>query len=399
MTKIKKSITLLLLISLSLLLSSCWSKRELNELAIVVAVGVDKVEEEYEVSLQIVNPSEVSSSKPSSGQSPVITYNAKGDSVFEEVRKMTTLTPRKAYFAHLQVLVVGENLAKEGISQTLDILSRDQEIRNNFDVIVSHQATAKEVLNVLTPIEKIPANKIINSLAGSEKAWGSTLSVNVEDLINALNSIGKSSVLPAIEIQGDTQLGIDKTNVARIKTPVILKYVGLVVFKEDKLMGLLTEEESRSFNFLKDKIKSTVEIISCPEQGKLTTEITKSTTKIKGKFEHDTPKIDVEITIEQNVGEVECAINLTENQTITYINKKTAELIKDQIEKTLMTIQKNYQLDIIGFGEVLYREDHKEWKKIKDEWPTIFPDLAVNIEVKVNTKGLGTMNNSMLQYD
>ncbi|MGE7092598.1 Ger(x)C family spore germination protein [Lysinibacillus sp. NPDC048646] len=399
MTKIKKSITLLLLISLSLLLSSCWSKRELNELAIVVAVGVDKVEEEYEVSLQIVNPSEVSSSKPSSGQSPVITYNAKGDSVFEAVRKMTTLTPRKAYFAHLQVLVVGENLAKEGISQTLDILSRDQEIRNNFVVIISHQATAKEILNVLTPIEKIPANKIINSLAGSEKAWGSTLSVNVEDLINALNSIGNSSVLPAIEIQGDTQLGIDKTNVAKIKTPVILKYVGLVVFKEDKLMGFLTEEESRSFNFLKDKIKSTVEIISCPEQGKLTTEITKSTTKIKGKFEHDTPKIDVEITIEQNVGEVECAINLTENQTITYINKKTAELIKDQIEKTLMTIQKNYQLDIIGFGEVLYREDHKEWKKIKDEWPTIFPDLAVNIEVKVNTKGLGTMNNSMLQYD
>ncbi|QDQ03020.1 Ger(x)C family spore germination protein [Lysinibacillus fusiformis] len=391
--------TLLLLISLSLLLSSCWSKRELNELAIVVAVGVDKVDDAYEVSVQIVNPSEVSSNKPSSGQSPVITFYAKGDSVFEAVRKMTTLTPRKAYFAHLQVLVVGEKLAKEGISQTLDLLSRDQEIRNNFDVIVSHQATAKEILNVLTPIEKIPANKIINSLAGSEKAWGSTLSVNVEDLVNALSSIGKSTVLPAIEIQGDTQLGIDKTNVERIKTPVILEYVGLVVFKEDKLMGLLTEEESRSFNFLKDKIKSTVEIISCPEQGKLTTEITKSTTKIKGKFEHGTPKINVEITIEQNVGDVECAINLTENKSIAYINKKTAKLIKDRIEKTLMTIQKNYQVDVIGFGEILYREDHKEWKKIKDEWPTIFPDLAVNVEVKVNTSGLGTMNNSMLHYD
>ncbi len=393
----KKFLILLVLISLSLLLSSCWGKRELNELAIVVAVGVDKIDDGYEVSVQIVNPSEVSSTKPSSGQSPVITYSAKGTSVFEAVRKMTTITPRKAYFAHLQVLVIGETLATEGINQTLDLLSRDQEIRNNFDVIVSHQASAKDVLNVLTAIEKIPANKIINSLSGSEKAWGSTLSVTVDDLTNALNRIGKSTVLPAIEIQGDKQLGIDKTNVERIKTPVILKYVGLVVLKQDKLIGLLTEEESRSFNFMNDKIKSTVEIISCPKEGKLTTEITKSTAKMTGKFDNGTPKIDIEMTIDQNVGEVQCNINL--NNNMEYINKKTAELIKARIEQTLMTIQKNYQLDILGFGEVLYREDYKAWKKIKNEWPTIFPDIAVNVEVKVNTSGLGTMSNSLLKHD
>ncbi len=63
------------------------------------------------------------------------------------------------------------------------------------------------------------------------------------------------------------------------------------------------------------------------------------------------------------MGEVECAIDLTENKSIEYINKKTAELIKTGIEKTLMTIQKNYQADIIGFGEVLHREDYKTWKK------------------------------------
>ncbi|EON70296.1 Ger(x)C family spore germination protein [Lysinibacillus sphaericus] len=393
----KKFLILFLLISLSFLLSSCWGKRELNELAIVVAVGVDKIDDGYEVSVQIVNPSEVSSTKPSSGQSPVITYSAKGASVFEAVRKMTTITPRKAYFAHLQVLVIGETLATEGINQTLDLLSRDQEIRNNFDVIVSHQASAKDVLNVLTAIEKIPANKIISSLSGSEKAWGSTLSVTVDDLTNALNRIGKSTVLPAIEIQGDKQLGIDKTNVERIKTPVILKYVGLVVLKQDKIIGLLTEEESRSFNFLNNKIKSTVEIISCPKEGKLTTEITKSTAKMTGKFDNGTPKIEIGITIDQNVGEVRCNINL--NNNIEYINKKTAELIKARIEQTLKTIQKSYQLDILGFGEVLYREDHKAWKKIKDEWPTIFPDIAVNVDVKVNTSGLGTMSNSLLKHD
>ncbi|WP_235616254.1 Ger(x)C family spore germination protein [Lysinibacillus parviboronicapiens] len=397
MTEIKKSLTILLLLLISLLLSSCWSKKELNELAIVMAAGVDKVDDEYEVSVQVVAPGEISSNKPSSGRSPVVTYHAKGKSVFEAIRKLTTITPRKAYFAHLQVVVIGEDLATEGIDQTVDLLARDPEVRNDFDVIVSYQSSAKEVLNVLTPIEKVPANKIINSLDGSEKAWGSTLSVNIEDLVNILGNKEKSAVLSMIEIQGDTQLGIDKANVESIKTSTILKYAGLAIFKQDKLIGFLTEEESRSFNFLNDNIKSTVEVISCPEEGKLTIEIKKSTTKIKGKFKNNTPQINVRIDIDQNVGEVECAIDLTENKSIEYINKKTAELIKTGIEKTLMTIQKNYQADIIGFGEVLHREDYKTWKKIKDDWSTIFPELEIKVDVNVNTTGVGTMTNLKLK--
>ncbi|MET4561204.1 spore germination protein KC [Lysinibacillus parviboronicapiens] len=395
--EIKKSSTFLLLLFISLILSGCWSKKELNELAIVVAAGVDKIDDEYEVSVQVVAPGEISSNKPSSGRSPVVTYHAKGKSVFEAIRRLTTVTPRKAYFAHLQVVVIGEKLATEGIDQTVDLLARDPETRNDFDVIVSYQSSAKEVLNVLTPIEKIPANKMINSLGGTEKAWGSTVSVNIEDLVTILGDKEKSAVLSVIEIQGDTQLGMDKVNVERIKTPTLLKYAGLAIFKQDKLIGLLTEEESRSFNFLNDNIKSTVEVISCPKEGKLTTEITKSTTKIKGKFKNNTPKINVQIDIDQNVGEVECAIDLTENKSIAYINKKTAELIKVQIEEALMTIQKNYQADIVGFGEVLYREDYKAWKNIKDDWSSIFPELEIKVEVNVNTSGLGTMTNLKLK--
>ncbi len=388
---------LFLLLSFCLLLSGCWSKRELNELAIVMALGVDKVDDEYEISVQIVNPAEVSANKPSSGRSPVVTYHAKGKSVFEAIRKLTTVTPRKAYFAHLRVVVIGEELATEGIVQTIDLLARDPETRNDYDIIVSHESTAHEVLNVLTPVEKIPANKMANSIKGAEKAWGTTLSITVEDLVTILSNKEKSFVLSVIEIQGDTQLGLDKTNVERIKTPTLLKYEGLAVFKQDKLMGFLTEEESRGFNFLKDNIKSTVELISCPKGGKLTTEITKSTTKIKGTFEKGVPKINVQIVVDQNVGGVECSIDLTKNKSLEYINKKTAELIKTRIEKTLMTIQKNYQADIVGFGDVLHREDHSAWKKIKDDWPTIFPELEIKVKVKVNTSGLGTMTNLKLK--
>ncbi len=177
MAKVK---TICLLCILPLLLSGCWSKRELNELAIVVALGIDKVEDEFEITVQIVDPSEVSMRQASTQRTPVISYHSRGETIFEAIRKMTTIAARKPYFAHLQVVILGEDLAKEGISDSLDLIARDHEFRKDFDVIMSHEATAKEVLNFLPPIENVPANKILNSLNVSENVWGSTIAINID---------------------------------------------------------------------------------------------------------------------------------------------------------------------------------------------------------------------------
>ncbi|MFF5996169.1 Ger(x)C family spore germination protein [Lysinibacillus sp. KU-BSD001] len=393
----KKLITMILLAAVVLLLSGCWSKRELSELAIVVALGIDKTDDEYAVSIQVVDPSEISASQSSSGRAPVVTYHATGETLFKAIRKVTTLSPRKAYFAHLQMLVVGEDLAREGLRYTIDFLGRGNEIRNDFNIIVAHKTTAKNVLNVLTPIEKIPANKMLNSIRVSQREWGSTLQVDVDGLINKLNDGGQNYVLSAVEVNGDPQLGIEQTNVQRISPSTILEFIGLAVFKQDKLIGLLSEEESRSYNFLNNEIKGTLEIISCPEQGQLTTEITNSKTKTKGKIKNGIPQIFVQIDVIQSVAEVNCDINLTDEQTLHMIDKETENVIKNHIEQLLDTIQKEYEADILGYGDVIHRENAKEWKKMKDDWPTLFPELQVNVEVNVNTQGLATLQNAKVK--
>ncbi|MGE6600201.1 Ger(x)C family spore germination protein [Lysinibacillus fusiformis] len=384
------TIKLIFLIFISIMLTGCWSKRELNELAIVIAAGIDKTDEGYEVSVQIINPSEIAS-KNTSGQSPVITYHATGDSVFEAIRKLSTLTPRKAYFAHLNILVIGDNLAKHGINQTIDLFARDPETRNDFSVIVSSSSPAKEILNVLTPLEKIPGNKIRNSLGASEKAWGTTLSVDIDQIL--LGSEWSSYILPTIEIIGEKDVGAEIGNIEKISTPTILKYSGLAIFKQDKLNGILSEKESKSFNYIDNNVKSTLEIISCPnDTGRLTTEIRSSKAKVTGEFKNGKPKINVRLDISQNVGEVKCNIDLTDNKTIDYINTNTEESVKEQIEETLETIQQYYHTDIFKFGDVLHREDPKEWRKIKKNWSKFFSELPVKVEVHVTTQSLGSAN-------
>lgn len=104
-----------LLCILTLLLSGCWSKRELNELAIVVALGIDKIDDEYEITVQIVDPSEISMRQASTQRSPVVSYHSRGETIFEAIRKMTTIAARKPYFAHLQVVVLGKISQKKAL--------------------------------------------------------------------------------------------------------------------------------------------------------------------------------------------------------------------------------------------------------------------------------------------
>jgi len=379
------------------MLSGCWSKRELNDLALVAALGIDFVDDEYAISAQVIDPSQVSSKQSASGQAPVVTYHAQGKTVFEAIRKILASSPRKLYFAHLQLVVIGEELAINGLRDTVDFLGRDQEIRNDFTVIVSQQATAKDVLNVLTPIEKIPANKMLNSLKVMQDAWGSTLEVDIEDLVTKLGVNDQYFVLSAIEVLGDKSLGIDQTNVERIETPVMLKFTGLAIFKEDKLLGYLDEYDSKSLNYLNNKIKSTIEIISCPSKGELSNEITQSKTKTKGVIIDGKPTINISMYVVQNVAEVNCDIDLTTIKTIDWINNQTEEHIKKNIEQVLNILQVNYQADVLGFGEAIHRADPKEWKKIKNDWKKIYPEVEVNVKVHVNTQGLGTMQNSKLK--
>jgi len=155
-------------------------------------------------------------------------------------------------------------------------------------------------------------------------------------------------------------------------------------------MGFLSEEESRGYNFLHNHIKGTVQKVPCSEKGKISAEVLNSSTKVTGSFKNDKPSIHVQVELEQNIAEISCPLDLTKPETIDTLNKETSKLVQANLEQTFHTIQKTYQVDILKFSEVLHREDHQAWKRIKKDWATLYPNLPVHIEVKVKTKGIGT---------
>ncbi|WP_419883896.1 hypothetical protein ACN6MY_10630 [Peribacillus sp. B-H-3] len=85
-----RSIFILLMIG-SLLLSGCTSYKVLNRTAVIVGMGIDFDSKKnlYDVTFQIIDPTEKSKSASAGRALPVIVFSSKGKTISEAARKST----------------------------------------------------------------------------------------------------------------------------------------------------------------------------------------------------------------------------------------------------------------------------------------------------------------------
>ncbi|KGX85129.1 Ger(x)C family spore germination protein [Pontibacillus litoralis] len=394
-----------LLLSIALL-TGCWSSRELNELGIASAVGIDKVDDGYQVTVQLINPSEVASQSRTT-QLAVFTYSATGKTIFEALRRMTTEAPRKLYLSHIRMIIFGQEIAAEGIHRSLDFFIRDHELRTDFFMVVAEGSKAYELLNIVTPVEYIGANKMFSSLETASQSWAPTKAVSIDEFVTEMESDGSNPVLSGIEIKGDKEQGDNLENVEQIDPKAKIELKNLVVFKGDKMKGKLSETESKGYNYIKDNVSNTIATQVCSTEGGsikefvrekesdaeqfISEEITSSKTKVKGSVVGNKPKINISVETKANIGDVECTIDLSKIETLKQVEDLLAADIKDAMEQSIQRA-KELESDIFGFGEAIYRSNPKQWEKWKKNWDEeYFQDLAISIDVKVNIHRTGTI--------
>ncbi|MDD4753103.1 MAG: Ger(x)C family spore germination protein, partial [Desulfitobacteriaceae bacterium] len=128
----KKTFLFIIFITLAFGSIACWDRQELDTLAIVLGLGIDKAvtPEEIEMTAQIVKPGEINGSSEGQGQSNCfINLTATGDTSFRTVRNFTFQSSRKFLWSHNNIIIFGEDLAKEGLEKYIDLFMRDSEAR------------------------------------------------------------------------------------------------------------------------------------------------------------------------------------------------------------------------------------------------------------------------------
>ena len=99
-----KKIIIILIIILSF--TGCYNYKELNKIAIVSSIAIDKKDDKYLVSAQVMNAKQDKESE----SSQVVVYEAKGETINGALRNMTMKAPRTIYGGHLSKLVISEEI-------------------------------------------------------------------------------------------------------------------------------------------------------------------------------------------------------------------------------------------------------------------------------------------------
>ncbi|TAH63344.1 MAG: Ger(x)C family spore germination protein [Gottschalkiaceae bacterium] len=385
----RRIVFLLLIIILNMSLSGCQSSNEINRLAIITAIGIDKADSQYRITAQIIIPSEISQ-KYSQGKSPVVVRTVTAPTIFEGIRTMSREATRKLYLSHVQVLVLGEEIARSGIKNIIDFISRDHELRTDFYILVAKNSTAYNILDTLTPIENIPANFIHDSIEVSKKVWGHTKEVQLDELIRILSFKGQSLVLAGIVEIGEDEKGKDVRTLDKVSPPDLLRLQYLAAFKKDKLVGWLENDECKGYSYITSNIESTIETLEEFEKGNIALEIKEAKSKIKVELYEGMPIINVDIKAKASIGEIQIDMDLTKEDNINKIEKMAEDNIQRECRAVIKKAQEELNTDIFGFGEAIYRKHPKIWNDIKEDWSNRFKNITVNITVDVEIKQTGT---------
>lgn len=375
-------------------LTGCWDREELNEIGIILALAIDKDKDNVRITTQVVVPSEVASKSANSSGLPVTLYQASGRSLHEAIEKISQISPRTPYLSHIRVLVFSEQIAHEGIFDTLEALLREPAARPDFYVLVARHTTAASILNVMTPLDRIPANKLYNSLQLSSKSWAPTLTATSDQLMEGMVDEGIEPVITGVQIRGNASTGGSRKNLDTLIPSAQLVFAGIGAFKNDKLIGWMNDDLSKGYNYITDNVKSTVGHVNCINgKGVLTMTILRSDTHMSARMIDNKPVIDIKVTNTNVIDANECTESLTDN--LKAYEKAAEDVLVTLMENSVRNAQKNFKADIFGFGQAIDRDHHAVWQQLSKDWGSQFASLRVNYKAEVNIKRIGTFDDSI----
>ncbi|KAF0820704.1 Nutrient germinant receptor hydrophilic subunit C (GerKC/GerAC/GerBC) [Bacillus sp. ZZV12-4809] len=381
----------------AILLTGCWDQRELGEITVVIGMAVDKGEnDKYILTVEGVNATELNN-RTASGFAPSIVFSAEGNSLAELAYRVNEGLSRHLIYSHMRTLIIGEELAKEGIIDFIDFLERNREIRDDFNILIAREAKGSDILKVTYQFQKSTSLKLHTQLDTMMKDWGGDPGVRMNDVITAWTTPGRQPVMAAVRINGEPEAGPNVENMMKVTPDALVVLDSLAIFKGDKLDGFLTLEDSRNYLWLQNKIDKTSITVKCSENRYMGIRVYDTRTKVKGKLKNGKADIHIKIRAESYINGTHCNDQFDKAKTFDENGQMAEKQINEMVAETIKKVQKEYGTDIFGFGEVVMREDYQDFKKVEKNWDEKFAQADIHVDTTLIIRRTGIRTKSFLQ--
>lgn len=371
MNNFKKMLLITITCALTLTMSGCWNYRGLNELVIVSGVAIDKDFDHglYKVSFEILQPN-ISENNSNTKTRLVI---SEGKTIFDALRNARNKTAGKLYLGNSQVIIVSKRLAEtENMSSYIDVFIRDGEPRETANLIISQEETAEDIFKAKPMDQNILSYQIDTEIKNDSKSTSNTNPNPVYEIFNCLKSEGCELVTPAIRLTEG-------------KNEINAEIYGTAVFKDEKLIGFISPEESKYLLLVNNKMQGGIITLLSSENGcdLISLEICGSTAKTKVEYVNDKIQITINTKTCVFLGENGSDEKFSDVQNVNSLEEMAGDKIKEQITALINKAQKDLRSDFFCFGNLLYKSNIKQWKQISDRWDELFSEAEITVNSKV----------------
>lgn len=350
---------LIIILFISLFINGCYDYNELNNLAVVTAIGIDYVDDEFEVTLEMLDTKKKGED---SNATESYTKTNKGVSLVEALDGISNSLDKIIYYGHLDVVVIDEEIAKNYLDVVSDHLVRCPRLRNEFYTIIIKNDSAKNVLNNTSEKNPVVSTYIKDLLEDSKESSNTAYYTPFTETLNSILSDGKDTAMSIFELDDED-----------------LKLVGMGLFQNFKLKRMIDNNDARIINLLNNfDVRDITFSNSCKENNYTTISIYNGKVDLKSNQE----KIVAKATLQGWIKEDNCGYDLMSEDAYKTLQKKFTENIKkeiiDVIEETKLA-----KSNVLNLGKSYYISTRK-----KNYFAWLTQDIEVQIDLKINKKGL-----------
>lgn len=383
MSLYKKRLSVILILLLALPMNGCWNRRELNTLGIIGMVGVDADNNGVRSTFEIIKPEKSNKTGGDTPETPVKYVQATGRTVMDTFRGAPLRFDRKLFVSHAKIFLFSEELARDGLAKNLDMLLRDHEMRLSMHLAIVKDASASDVMGIVSGINTIPSS-YIDDLFKQYKVHSKSVDSKVLDFLKTYETKGINPVITVLR-------KVKKAKIGQEKEEYELSSEGAAVFSKDRLVGFLDGPETRGYNWIIGNVVSGVVTFPTPNSnGATSVEVIKAQSKNEVELTDNGIKLKVKINMTGMLDEQTTNLGTTDQEAVMeMLEKANSEAIKQEVEHSLLKLQTEYKSDIFGFGQLVHRKYPQEWKNMQENWDELFSQAATEVEVETKITKTG----------
>jgi len=403
-------VLIILLLVLSISVIGCNGAHETDEISWVISIGLDKGNNgDLIVSYQIAVPLVLAAGEAAGGgkdkkSSIIITVSA--PTLAETRNLLNTSESRAVNLSHVTAIVIGEDLARAGVQDAIGALTRFREFRGSMFLFVC-RGTAKDVLTQNSPQLEVLASRWVENIVQSSDETSFGLPTNLHEFYTRLKGDTGSPYVMAIAVNPLTgQNKPAKNLVAGAKLPGYLagdipreggnpvEVLGTGVFKEDKLVGYLSNEETRAIAILSNNYPLGFISIDDPLLPKHAVNVffrTGRKSKIHVDLGGETPVIRISVFLEGELSSIPTGIMYESQEYKILLETELSNVIHEQIINMLVHAQ-SLGVDVLDFGYFMRPDFSTTQELISYGWDRRFRQATFNVEVNTKIRRTGLMN-------